>query len=37
MKIIILKNLLIINKIQLYSSDKNNDFDNIKMKSIIKI
>ena len=37
MKVIYLKNLLIIDKIQLHSSDKNSDFENIKIKSIIKI
>ena len=37
MKIIILKKLLIINKIQSHSSDKSNDFENVKVKSIIKV
>ena len=37
MKVKTLKNLSIIDKIQSHSSDKNNDFENIKMKSIIKI
>ena len=37
MKIIILKNLLIINKIQLYLFNKSNDFESVKMKSMIKI
>ena len=36
-KIITLKNLLIIKKVQLYSFNKNNDFESAKMKSIIKI
>ena len=37
MKIIILKNLSIVDKIQLHSFNKNNDFENVKMKSIIKM
>ena len=37
MKIIILKNLSIIDKIQLYSFDKGNDFGSLKIKSMIKI
>ena len=37
MKIIILKNLLIIIKIQSHSFDRGNDFENVKMKSIIKM
>ena len=36
-KIIILKNLSIINKIQLHSFNKNKDFENVKMKLIIKM
>ena len=36
-KIIILENLLIVNKIQSHSFDKSNDFKNVEMKSIIKI
>ena len=36
MKIITLKNLSIFNKIQSHS-DKNNDFENVKIKSMIKI
>ena len=37
MKTIILKNLSIINRIQSHSFNKNNDFENVKMKLIIKI
>ena len=37
MKIKTLKNLSIIDKIQSHSSDKNNDFENAKMKSMIKM
>ena len=37
MKIITLKNLSIIDKIQSHSFDKNNDFENVKIKSMIKI
>ena len=37
MKVITLKNLSIINKIQSHSSDKGNDFENVKIKSIIKM
>ena len=37
MKITTLKNLSIINKIQSHSFDKNNDFENVKMKSMIKM
>ena len=37
MKVMTLKNLLIIDKIQSHSFDKSNDFENVKMKSMIKI
>ena len=37
MKIIALKNLSIINKIQSHSFDKDKDFENAKMKSMIKM
>ena len=37
MKIITLKNLSIIDKIQSHLSDKNKDFENVKMKSMIKM
>ena len=37
MKIIILKNLSIINKIQSHSFDKNNDFESANMKSMINV
>ena len=37
MKIIILKNLLIIDKIQSHSFNKGNDFENVKIKSMIKM
>ena len=37
MKIITLKNLSIIDKIQSHSSGKDNDFENVKMKSMIKM
>lgn len=37
MKIITLKNLLIIDKIQSYSFNKSSDFGNVKIKSIIKM
>ena len=37
MKIIILKNLSIINKIQSHSFDKGNDFESVKIKSMIKM
>ena len=37
MKIIVSKNLSIIDKIQSHSSDKDSDFENVKMKSMIKV
>ena len=37
MKIITLKNLSIIDKIQSHSFDKSNDFESVKIKSIIKV
>ena len=37
MKIIILKNLSIINKIQSHSFNSDNDFENVKMKLIINV
>ena len=37
MKIITLKNLSIINKIQSHSFNKDNDFESVKMKSMIKV
>ena len=37
MKVIILKNLSIIDEIQSHSFDNDNDFENIKMKSMIKM
>ena len=37
MKIITLKNLSIIDRIQSHLSDKGKDFGNVKMKSMIKV
>ena len=37
MKIIILKNLLIINKMQSHSFSNDNDFENVKMKLMINV
>ena len=37
MKIMILKNLSIINRIQSHLFDKGKDFGNVKMKSMIKV
>ena len=37
MKIITLKNLSIIDKIQSHSFNKGNDFESVKIKSIIKM
>ena len=37
MKIMILKNLSIIDKIQSHLFDKGNDFESVKMKSMIKM
>ena len=37
MKVIVLENLSIIDKIQLHSFNKGNDFGSVKMKSMIKV